>query len=288
MDQFNAAAAPTHAATAAPVAAPTAAAFAAAGPVAAAAPTHAATAAPVHVAAPAAAAAFAAPGPVAAAAPTHAATAAPVAAAASMANSTLPRWMQIPHALNPVFYFIPWCLSLSGVAPAGYFSATGNADLDFINDPQFVASGKSTFFVCVQLLACAMQNRTAQIYQAELRSALENILVSASAFFKVQRSKLKDCYNAKRKLTMVSRESTGWSRYSRGAYSPAQAAFKERQRLSNVQRCNTLAIKSRVKELERHIKAILCAEAQVTNMEIMHTVYLLSNLCYLGSNILIK
>ena len=226
----------------------------------------------------------------AAAAPTHAATAAPVAAAASMANSTLPRWMQIPHALNPVFYFIPWCLSLSGVAPAGYFSATGNADLDFINDPQFVASGKSTFFVCVQLLACAMQNRTAQIYQAELRSALENILVSASAFFKVQRSKLKDCYNAKRELTMVSRESTGWSRYSRGAYSPAlaAAAFKERKRLSKVQRCNTLAIKSRFNDLERHIQAICCAEAQVTDMEIMHIVYLLSNLCYLGSNILIK
>ena len=135
-----------------------------------------------------------------------------------------------------------------------------------------------------------MQNRTAQIYQVELRSALENILVSASAFFKVQRSKLKDCYNAKRELTMVSRESTGWSRYSRGAYSPAlaAAAFKERKRLSKVQRCNTLAIKSRFNDLERHIQAICCAEAQVTDMEIMHIVYLLSNLCYLGSNILIK
>ena len=118
----------------------------------------------------------------------------------------------------------------------------------------------------------------------QLKVALRKILVSANAFFTDQRSKLKLCYSAKRKLTMDGRWSTrGRSSYARGAY-----AYVERQRLSNVLRCNTCAIKSRVKELERHIEPILCAEALVTDMEIMHTVYLLSYLCFLGRNILLK
>ena len=176
---------------------------------------------------------------------------------------------------------------LTGFAPPGTFDSTQLADFEFFNSAQTGVSGDVTYSYCVRVIGTAIIQGASPIYQAIMRQALLDVSKSATTFYLSLRSSLHARYKAARLETMTK----DWIRVvprilkGRPLLLPARGV-SVRKHLSTVERCNTLAVKSRLNPVEKHIAEVTSLNAApITGKTIMDTMIGLSYLCRMKNNL---
>ena len=183
--------------------------------------------------------------------------------------------------------FVPICSVLTGFAPPGTFASTQFADFEFFNSAQTEVSGDVTYSYCIRVIGTAIIQGASPIYQAILRQAFLDVSKSATTFYLGLRSSLHARYKAARLETMTK----NWIRVAprllngRPLLLPAHGVVVRKQ-LSTVERCNTLAVKSRLIPVEKHIAEVTSLNAApITGQTIMDTMIGLSYLCRMKNNL---
>ena len=204
-----------------------------------------------------------------------------------------------PLGPNPAHFdfskrFVPIVSVLTGIAPPGTFASTQFADFEFFNSAQTEVSGDVTYCYCVRVMGTAIIQEASPIYQAILQQDFLDVSKSATTFYLGLRSSLHARYKAARLETMTK----DWIRVvptilkGRPLLLPARSVVV-RKHLSTVERCNTLAVKSRLIPVEKHIAEVTSLNAEVTSLNaapitgqtIMDTMIGLSYLCHMKNNL---